>query len=64
MTPIEARATFRCRCAPERSFPARPASAPAAALATKFGFTPERVLEEARKQAARGRTGNGKESAR
>ena len=40
------------------------ASAPAAALATKFGFTPERVLEEARKQAARGRTGNGKESAR
>ena len=39
------------------------ASAPAAALATKFGFTPERVLEEARKQAGRGAKGNGKESA-
>ncbi len=40
------------------------ASAPAAALATKFGFTPERVLEEARKQAERSRKGQGKESAR
>ena len=40
------------------------ASAPAAALATKFGFTPERVLEEARKQAGRSRRGNEGESAR
>ena len=40
------------------------ASAPASALATKFGFTPERVLEEARKQAERSRKGNGRESAR
>ncbi len=31
------------------------ASAPAAQLATKFGFTPERVLEEARAQARRGK---------
>ena len=29
------------------------ASAPLAALQTKFGFTPEAVLDEARKQAKR-----------
>jgi transketolase len=33
------------------------ASAPAGALLKKFGFTPEKVLEAARSQAKRGKTG-------
>jgi transketolase len=35
------------------------ASAPLAALQDKFGFTPERVAEEARRQAARTRAARG-----
>jgi len=37
------------------------ASAPLKALKTKFGFTPERVVDEARKQIARCKSGNVKE---
>ena len=39
------------------------ASAPLAALQDKFGFTPERVVEEARRQAARTRAARGGASA-